>query len=230
MCTLSFFPNSKTDFIITSNRDEAPGRETLPPEAYLEDGVELTYPKDATAGGTWIGISEKKRVVSLMNGGFVAHTRKESYRKSRGLVVKELLSAVNIISEIENYDFDGIEAFTLIIADWSHGLHLYELVWDEKQYHFAEKLLKPHIWSSSPLYPKELKEKREKWFNQFITKNSKPSNLEILEFHNTAGDGDKNSDLIMDRGFVKTKSITQVIKTGEEVIMTYKDLQANASL
>lgn len=230
MCTLSFFPNSNSDFTLTSNRDEAPGRDTIPPKSYFEDGVELTYPKDAVAGGTWIGISQRNRVVSLMNGGFVAHKRRKSYRKSRGLVVKELLSAIDIIAEIENYDFKDIEPFTVVIIDWIDGLHLYELVWDEKHHYFSEKPLLPHIWSSSPLYPKELKLKREKWFKEFITKSSKLSNSEILEFHNTAGDGDKNSDLVMDRGFVKTKSITQVIKTGEEVIMTYKDLQADASL
>jgi len=27
---------------------------------YEEEGVKLLYPKDAVAGGTWIGISEKK--------------------------------------------------------------------------------------------------------------------------------------------------------------------------
>jgi hypothetical protein len=26
---------------------------------YLENGIELTYPKDVLAGGTWIGLSKK---------------------------------------------------------------------------------------------------------------------------------------------------------------------------
>lgn len=226
MCTLSFYPTSNSNFILTSNRDEAPGRETIPPNIYTEEGVKLTYPKDAVAGGTWIGISEKNRVVSLMNGGFVPHTRKKSYRKSRGLVVKDLLIAEDVISLIENYDFLDIEPFTVIIVDWNKALHLYELVWDENQYHFSEKSLTPHIWSSSPLYSKELKEKREKWFKEFITTNPNQSGQHLMNFHKSAGDGDKLSDLIMDRGFVKTKSITQVIKNGEEVVMNYNDLQS----
>ena len=224
MCTLSFYPISNSDFILTSNRDEAPGRETISPKKYIENGIELLYPKDAVAGGTWIGSSENNRVVSLMNGGFEAHIRKESYRKSRGLVVKDLLSAKNVISEIENYDFQDIEPFTVIIIDWNNGLHLYELVWDEKQYHFMEKPLAPQIWSSSPLYSKELKEKRERWFEEFIANSPKQTDLQILDFHKAAGDGNKFSDLIMDRGFVKTKSITQVIKTGQEVLMNYENL------
>lgn len=91
MCTITFTPISNHGFILTSNRDEAPGRETLPPEIYNEDGVKLLYPKDAVAGGTWIGVSDRKRVASLMNGGFVAHEPKQSYRKSRGVVLKDIL-------------------------------------------------------------------------------------------------------------------------------------------
>ena len=53
------------------------------------------FPKDAAAGGTWIGVSEKKRLICLLNGGFTAHTREESYRLSRGVVVTQLLSAEN---------------------------------------------------------------------------------------------------------------------------------------
>src|SRR5690554_7226187 len=83
MCTVTFIPKTKGDFILTSNRDEAPGRKTFAPEIYQEEGVQLMYPKDAVAGGTWIGLSGKKRAVSLMNGGFVSHIRKPYYRKSR---------------------------------------------------------------------------------------------------------------------------------------------------
>ena len=230
MCTLSFYPTSNSDFILTSNRDEAPGRETLPPEVYIENGVALTYPKDAVAGGTWIGTSSRNRVVSLMNGGYEAHIRKEFYRKSRGIVVKDFLLAVDIASEIMNYNFQDIEAFTAIIVEWNNGLHLYELVWDEAQYFFSEKPLSPQIWSSSPLYSKELKEKRELWFKEFVGNTLENSGEKLLNFHNSAGDGNHFSDLIMDRGFVKTKSITQVIKTGQQTAMTYKDLQADISL
>ncbi len=225
MCTITFVPKSDKDFILTSNRDEAPGRQTFPPKIYLEEGVRLLYPKDALAGGSWIGISERKRVVCLMNGGFVAHQRKSSYRKSRGLVVKELLISVDIIKEIENYNFEGIEPFTVVLVDWGNGLRLFQLVWDGTNSHFSEEPLAPHIWSSSPLYPELLKKKRESWFSEFLLKNPNSSEEELLSFHKNAGEGDVNSNLIMDRGFVKTKSITQIKKSKNEVIMKYEDLE-----
>lgn len=89
MCTVTYLPLGNNNFILTSNRDETPLRKTLPPKDYVEDGVVLTYPKDEVAGGTWIGLSDKKRLVCLLNGGFTIHKRKDSYKMSRGVIVKK---------------------------------------------------------------------------------------------------------------------------------------------
>lgn len=227
MCTITFTPISNHGFILTSNRDEAPGRETLPPEIYNEDGVKLLYPKDAVAGGTWIGVSDRKRVASLMNGGFVAHEPKQSYRKSRGVVLKDILRSNDLKSEIEQYNFQDIEPFTVILVDWNDGVGLFKLVWDGEKYHFSEEPLAPQIWSSSPLYPEVLKIKREKWFSEFLFKTIRPSEDELLNFHKTSGDGDCNSSLVMNREYVKTKSITQIVKNNDAISMRYEDLQTD---
>lgn len=225
MCTVTFVPKPNNGFILTSNRDEAPGRETISPEMYTEEGVQLLYPKDALAGGTWIGVSEMKRVVTLMNGGFVTHRRKASYRKSRGLVVKDLLKTQSIKAEIDNYNFDDIEPFTVIVVEWKNEVQLFQLVWDGSESHFSEQPLSPQIWSSSPLYPENLKKKREQWFSEFLFENVRLSEKDLLEFHKTAGEGDLNNNLVMDRGMVRTKSITQIVKKDNTVKMHYEDLQ-----
>lgn len=225
MCTVTFIPKLNNDFILTSNRDEAPGRETFPPKIYEEDTVQLLYPKDAVAGGTWIGVSEMKRAVTLMNGGFIAHERKPFYIKSRGLVVKDLLKCIDLKSEIENFNFNEIEPFTAILVEWKTDVQLFQLVWDGLKCHFSEEPLAPQIWSSSPLYPDNLKKKREQWFSSFLFETIKPSEEELLQFHKIAGEGDLISNLIMDRGFIKTKSITQIVRKKEIVEMRYEDLQ-----
>lgn len=225
MCTVTFIPKPNNGFILTSNRDEAPGRETISPEKYHEVGVQLLYPKDALAGGTWIGVSEPERAVTLMNGGFVAHKRKTSYRKSRGLVVKDFLKTEDLKAEVENYNYKNIEPFTAIIVEWKRGVQLFKLVWDGIVFHFSEEPLAPQIWSSSPLYPESLREKRKKWFSEFLSEEIRPSKKDILEFHKRAGEGDLKSNLIMDRGVVKTKSITQIVRECESITMHYEDLQ-----
>lgn len=226
MCTVTLIPTSTSDkgFILTSNRDEAAGRQAIEPRFYTEKGVKMLYPKDKEAGGTWIGISEHKRLICLLNGEFENHIRNTFYRLSRGLVVKDLLAAENIDEAISHCDLDKIEAFTIILVDWKARLRFVELVWDGKKKHLKELELKSHLWSSSPLYTKDMKQQRANWFFDFQNKNELiPENL--LRFHQFAGVGNKNIDLVMDRGFVKTQSITQIVNFVEETRMTYKDLR-----
>jgi uncharacterized protein with NRDE domain len=126
MCTVTYLPIGNNQFILTSNRDESPMRKTIAPKKYDEQGVALVYPKDELAGGTWIGLSEKNRLVCLLNGGFEIHERKGPYAMSRGLIVKKILSAENSVTCIENFIFDNIEPFTLVLVDWKNSLATYE--------------------------------------------------------------------------------------------------------
>lgn len=226
MCTLTFIPKHDNGFILTSNRDEAPGRETSAPDIYEINGCKLLFPKDKLAGGTWIGISDKNRLVCLLNGGFKAHVREAQYRISRGIIVTDILSTENPVETLLQYNYEGIEPFTIIMVDWASALSIYEFVWDGSEQHFSEKPLSPQIWSSSLLYSEDMKKSREQWFSEFLFDEMDPSAEALLDFHKTAGTGDKNTDLIMDRGFVKTKSITQV-KKRSAVQMHYEDLQTN---
>lgn len=225
MCTVTFMPRSTTDFVLTSNRDESPSRETVPPKIYDHDGIRLLYPKDALAGGTWIGLSEHNRLICLLNGGFEPHEREEQYRMSRGVIVTDLLVSDHAHSAIASYDFAGIEPFTIILVDWNKQLNIYELVWDGTEKHFHEKPLAPQIWSSSLLYTTEAKRKREHWFSNFLFESMSPSEENILHFHRTAGEGNREIDLIMDRGFVRTKSISQITKNETHTTLRYEDLQ-----
>ena len=225
MCTVTFIPKSLDGFILTSNRDESPLRSTIPPKLYNVNGVDMLFPKDTVAGGTWFGVSSRKRLICLLNGGFKAHEREDNYRMSRGVIVTDLLASEDALASFEAFNFQGIEPFTIILVDWKKELILFELVWDGKESHISEKPLAPHIWSSSLLYSEEMKKKRVSWFSEFIFENLNPSEAELLEFHKTAGDGNTETDLVMDRGFVKTKSITQFLKS-ERLILKYEDLQA----
>jgi len=224
MCTLTFIPKSNAGFIVTSNRDEAPGRATINPKIYTYAGIKLLFPKDELAGGTWIGLSDKNRFISLLNGGFTAHDRQDSYRISRGIIVTDLLIADNVLKTIESYNFSGVEPFTLVIIDWAKQLRIFELVWDGEAHHLSEKPLAPQIWSSSLLYSAQIKQKREQWFSKFLLEHINPSAEQLLKFHKTSGEGNPETDLIMDRVFVKTKSVTQIIMQ-DSITMYYEDLQ-----
>ncbi len=222
MCTVTFLPLGKSNFILTSNRDEQKERETLFPEEYVEDNISLVFPKDKLAGGTWVGTSSKKRLVCVLNGAYKNHKKKNSYKKSRGLIAKEILKDEDFTSYVENLDLEGIEPFTLVIVDWKEGLNLYELIWDEQQKWFSKLKNEPKIWSSSTLYSNEIKELRKKWFKDWVESNEFSSET-ILAFH-TSEIGDKAQSILMKRPTVETVSITSVKKEGAIVKMNYNDV------
>lgn len=222
MCTVTLIP-IKSGFVLTSNRDEAANRETISPLVYDVDGVTMAFPKDKVAGGTWIGVSEHKRLICLLNGAFEDHIREVPYRKSRGVVVKEMLALSENSEVLDDYQLDGIEPFTLIMVDWKMGLNFWELVWDGDQKHISSLPLREYVWSSSPLYNAEMKAKRMNWFNK-LKNTSALSPAELWEFHHTGGEGDPKIDLIMDRTFVKTQSITQIERKSKKTLLTYEDL------
>ncbi len=176
----------------------------------------MCYPKDSLAGGTWIGTSSKKRLVCLLNGGFGPHERLEEYRKSRGLIVKELLVATNTLAFLQTTNLVDIEPFTLISIDWKRKLELHQLIWDGHKKHLQKIPISPQIWSAPMLYSKEIKQNREILFRKFLIDNQNELGQKVLmEFH---------KKFKMDREFVQTTSITQFVRTNQTSEMIYKDL------
>lgn len=224
MCTVSLFPKGKNGFILTSNRDEAPKRTALEPDVYKEENMSMWYPKDPEGKGSWIGVSSKNRAVCLLNGAFEKHQRVLPYRQSRGLVVTHMMKCEHLETELEQYNLDNIEPFTVIAVDWNGDMQWFELVWDGEERHVKQLSLEPHVWSSSTLYNESMRKERRQWFNSFL-KEKDYSYQAILGYHHTAGAPNKDYGVVMDRGFVKTTSITQIVKTSEEIQLSFEDVQ-----
>ena len=211
------------NFILTSNRDETPLRETFPPTEYIENGVKMVFPKDKLAGGTWIGTSSKNRLVCVLNGAFIKHKRKANYKKSRGLIAKELLQSDNFQDYIKHLNLEEIEPFTMVIVDWNNNnLNLFELIWDDEQKQFKKLQNEPKIWSSVTLYSNEIKALRKKWFQNWIKENDFNAST-ILEFHHSEI-GDKEQSIFMKRPYVETVSITSIKKENKSLEMIYEDI------
>ena len=224
MCTVTYIPLGKSDFILTSSRDVPFAREKAsPPKKYMEDGVELNYPKDGKAGGTWIGTSSKNRLICLLNGGFEYHTSWSFYTKSRGLIVKELLKVEDIYKGLDEIDLSNVEQFTLTIVDWNNNLELIQFVWDGKKKHVEKLSQEPHIWSSSTLYDESIKQLRRDWFTDW-QENNDLTQKNILEFHHNAGVGDSHIDVTMDRGLGGTVSITSIKRANNRLLMDYQNI------
>ncbi|MGB5244089.1 MAG: NRDE family protein [Lutimonas sp.] len=221
MCTVTYVPFENGDFILTSSRDVPFSRKPAEvPKTEIQEGIAVHFPKDGEAGGSWIGYSSKERLICLLNGGFQDHQAQESYRKSRGHIVIELLKVEDINLGLKEINLKEIEPFTLVIVEWDFKLFAFEFVWDGEQKHFRILPDEPAIWSSSTLYSDEVKVKREKWFEDWRYENT--MNRENLQdFHYNAGEGNPETDVLMYRPGGGTVSITSVMKIGDTIDMHY---------
>ena len=225
MCTVTFLPKGKSNYILTSNRDETPLRAATPPQAYEVHGQRVYFPKDPLAGGSWIASDQKEFTLCLLNGAFEKHKHVPPYRLSRGIVLLDFFQFNDAVAFSENYDFEGVEPFTLIIVDTRSATELFELRWNEIELSFKQlNTNQSHIWSSSTLYPKEIADQRANWFKAWLNDRVDFNQPDIIEFHKRGGQGDLWNDFVMKRGDnLQTVSITSIEKSAD-FNMIYEDL------
>ena len=229
MCTVSFV-NANGKIIITSNRDEKTLRpNAVEPKNYLINNKKIIFPKDKKAGGTWFAIDEHSTTIVLLNGADEKHILKDAYRKSRGLIVLELISSESAIATWKSIDLENIEPFTLVLFE---NQKLYQLRWNETEKSTSElDINQSYIWSSSTLYPKEIREKRSNWFYTFLSRSfgNKPevNADELFNFHRYTEEGNNEHGLVINRNdTLKTLSITQTVIEKNKVEIHYNDLIA----
>jgi Transport and Golgi organisation 2 len=225
MCTVTFIPSGNHLFF-TSSRDERAERAiAVFPELHELKGRRLLFPRDLPAGGSWIAVHESGNAAVLLNGAIRAHLPEPPYRKSRGLILLDLISSLSPVDAFEESDFNRIEPFTVILFE---GKKLFSGKWDGRMKWLESLNIDvPHIWSSVTLYEPETIEKREGWFSKWLSYNPDPSVADIIRFHQRGGDGDPVNDLLMNRaGKLFTNSISSVRLSPETAAFRYVDLRS----
>jgi uncharacterized protein with NRDE domain len=223
MCTVSFV-NSNGKIIITSNRDEKIIRpNALEPKTYLIHNKKILFPKDQKAGGTWYAADEFSTVIVLLNGAAQKHIAKDSYRKSRGLILLDLIANDSPIETWNTIDLNDIEPFTIVLFE---NQNLYQLRWNcEKKECKKLDASKSYIWSSATLYEEEIRLKREEWFYTFLDTKPAINEDELFQFHRYTKKENNEHGLVINRNDVlKTLSITQTIIKQNRLEMRYFDL------
>ncbi|MEM7040173.1 MAG: NRDE family protein [Bacteroidota bacterium] len=236
MCTLTYIPLAKGDFLLTTNRDESPLRTPARvPEIRQRPLRKVMFPVDGKAGGTWIATADDRRTVCLLNGAFEPHAWGGTYRKSRGLVVLESFDYADTADFAVHYDFEGIEPFTLIGVDLGKEAPMTELRWDGAKLHRkALDPAAPQIWSAAQLYKPEVILRREQWFGEWLNGLPMDKALDaatVQRFHQFGGDGDISNDMRMNRGgMVRTVSTTVIENRSGATVMHYEDLLKSKSV
>lgn len=222
MCTVSFVRVNDA-VIITSNRDEHIQRENAAaPDFHQLQNKKVIFPKDAKAGGTWFAAADNGVVAVLLNGAFKKHISKPPYRKSRGLILLEIIEADEPLSFFKKIDLGNIEPFTIVL--YQPG-SLYELRWDGNDKH--EKALdinSKYIWSSSTLYSDDVIEHRKNLFDRFIHSAVGITAATIHDFHASNNGDEENGFVISRQTGMRTFSITQAVVQNNTVNFLHEDL------
>lgn len=231
MCTVSYIPLLKENrFILTSNRDEKSYRPTDAPKIYELNGIDLCFPKDKKAGGSWIAANNNGRLCCLLNGGIVKHEKQSYHTISRGSI---LIEAAKTAESVELYfkskNLANVEPFTIVTVESNNlGVSgLSEFIWDgaSKRFTVLNKN-NPYLWSSVTLYTSNNRKQRHQWFKNYLDENKgEMSAQKALSFHTGSFSSNKEINVVMEReGNLKTVSITQVIPQSGKLKMSYSDL------
>ena len=218
MCTVTFVP-TPSGFVFTSNRDEDPARSATQLVETKQNKQTIYYPQDKTAKGSWIAFSDANRFVCVLNGAFIPHQRKKSYRMSRGRMALAFFDYLSINAFLDTFEFEGIEAFTLLVY---RAGDFREIKWDEESLHVRSlDTSSVHLWSSCTLYTQEWWLDRSIGFNEYIAR-QQPNQKEIMEYHkenllfvHSALEARMETTLPLDAITLKTTSISS-IERGEK--------------
>jgi len=132
VCTALWLTRS-TGYELFFNRDESVLRGVArAPERLVLDGVRCLAPLDADGGGTWLGVNQFGLALGLLNGRDVRAQIEEA--RSRGLLVRELLSARDGAEVAERMQGQGLEryrAFMLAVFEPGREPEVHD--WDGRE-------------------------------------------------------------------------------------------------
>jgi len=129
VCTVTFLPGlPRGGWLLATNRDESPRRlPALAPQATEIGGRLVLAPRDAEAGGTWIGVDEQGFALTILNGDRPAAAPPPADPVSRGRLVLELLEqhgADAVCAELQRRERAGglrYRPFKLVVVEPGRG-------------------------------------------------------------------------------------------------------------
>jgi hypothetical protein len=125
MCTVTIVPH-ETGVRVMCNRDERRSRPAaLPPQVHDLGEHLAAFPVDPRGGGSWIGVNDAGVVVTLLNVSGRSRSSREEPKRSRGLIVREVLqsrSLAHALEAIDGLDASRFEMFRLVVMHRSTAI------------------------------------------------------------------------------------------------------------
>ncbi len=224
MCIVTYIPTKK-GFFFTSNRDEVKTRQTDCLKTYKHQGFEFLYPKDLEKGGSWFVVNtSSKKIACLLNA-----TGKQpnlDTKMSRGLIpINFLIHEKNFLLEEM---IEKVSPFTLICIQYGNNIIIEEFEWNGER--LTRKKInekETHLWCSNTLYNRDYKEHLTK---KILCETPKlKSTREVIDFHKKMAQPENSNVYLKKDKCLQTLSITCFNETENQEIISYLDIQKNAT-
>ena len=161
MCTLTFIPKNE-GYLAGMNRDELLTRPTaLLPRTHSQDGMEYVCPREPS-GGTWIACNSLGNLLALLNWNEIDGAALGEKRRTRGLVIPDLILEENASSTdggLHRLSLEGVFPFRLI-GVLRNERRLIEWGWGGSRIQRTESAWVRKHWFSSGLSDTAAKEER----------------------------------------------------------------------
>src|SRR6266496_3668798 len=223
MCTVTFIPK-RHGFYLGMNRDERIARGPATPPACLESAcIAAIYPRDIE-GGTWIGVNQFGVAFALLNWNDVALDSNVEKRRSRGLLIPELLSSASLQqaqARIKQMDLSGTLPFRLVAVS-NESRMIQEFQWDTRSVTTETRSWGLRHWFSSSLSDQEAGTKRGETC-QIARRHSQAGSLAWMrKLHRSHLGGPGPFSICVHRENVRTLSYTELICTPKGIRCSYR--------
>jgi hypothetical protein len=170
MCTVTVVPHEK-GIRLMCNRDERRSRPAaLPPQVHALGGRLAVFPVDPQGGGSWIGVNDAGIVVTVLNVSGLSHTPRKEPKRSRGLIVREMLrcgSLSHVLETAASLDVGLFDLFRLVVA---HGSTVVDATTDDVRRVTPRRVTldRPLIFTSSSLGDSLVEAPRQQLFQGMV--------------------------------------------------------------
>ena len=228
MCTLTLIPDEQ-GYTLTMNRDELRSRDEAGLHRARIGSVYASFPVDAVAGGTWVGLNSQGVSLALLN---CYQAPSVNVSSSRGNIIAKAIfggTATEIYLSLTRLDVERYNPFDLVLVDRGR---VHQFRWDRVEYHWRSRTFsKPLMFTSSSERLVQVEAYRKAQFSTWL--DSGNSSREITQFHLSQEASRASDAVLMDREQVHTKSLVQIRVDSRVATLSYfntETLSANRKL
>jgi Transport and Golgi organisation 2 len=223
MCTVSWL-HTDSGYLLLCNRDESVRRKPAGgPRQSRQSGVDFIAPVDGDYGGSWIAVNHFAVSICLLNRyGDIVESQPPSPYISRGLLVLELMDCLDSQSvrrRLLETDLTRFNPFSLIALQVGQPALIAE--WTGRSCLLSQDHESPGTRSSSALKSPDVTAQRRRFFQEMLSRQSRPDADLLLDFHRSHEPARGPASVCMHRDDAATVSLSQIVVQSPAISFRY---------